>query len=95
MAKVTRSDRLVDLAALLLIVVGVALYADGTARLHAIERLTYRHPGPRGIAQLDVADRARYEANAGITLVLLGAVVGAASALRVVRRSSGADSAIL
>lgn len=86
MATVNRRDRLVDLAALLLIVAGIALYADGTARLHAIERFTYRHPGPRGVAQLDVADRARYEANAGITLVVLGAVVGVVSAVRHSRR---------
>jgi hypothetical protein len=86
MATVTRRDRLVDLAALLLIVAGVALYATGTWQLRQIMRYSYQHPGPRGTKQLQVADRARYGANTGIALVVLGAGVGIASAVRVARR---------
>jgi hypothetical protein len=86
MATVNRRDRFIDLAALLLIVAGVALYVDGTARLRAIALLSYRHPGARGIRQLDVADRARYESNGGIALVVLGAVVGVVSATSHARR---------
>ena len=86
MATITRRDRLIDLAALVLIVAGVALYLDGNARLQGISRLTYKHPGPRGVRQLDMADRARYECNAGIGLAILGCVVGAVSAGRVMAR---------
>lgn len=90
MATVTRRDRLVDLAALLCILAGAALYLDGAARLRAISQFSYRHPGPRGVRMLEVADRARYESNAGMGLVVLGAAIGAASALRVVRRTRAA-----
>lgn len=86
MATITRRDRIVDLAALVLIVLGVGLYLDGTLRLRAITQLSYRQPGPRGVRQLDVADRARYECNAGIALTVVGAAVGAASAWRVLAR---------
>jgi len=86
MATITRRDRMVDLAALALILLGVALYMDGTLRLRAITQLSYKQPGPRGVRQLDVADRARYECNAGIVLTVIGAVVGAASAWRVLAR---------
>ena len=87
MTRVTRSDRRVDLAAALLIVAGAALYADGTSRLGTIAQLTFRHPGPSGVKQLDVADRARYEANGGILLVVLGGLTGVASAVRMARRT--------
>lgn len=83
MATITRRDRLVDLGALALIVAGIALYVDGTARLQAIGRLSFRQPGPPGVRQLDMADRARHECNAGIGLAVAGCVVGVASAWRV------------
>jgi len=83
MATVTRRDRLVDLAALLLIVAGTALYLYGTVRLKEIAQLTWRHPGPLGVKQLDAADRARYACNGGMALVVVGAVVGVWSAVRV------------
>jgi hypothetical protein len=92
MTPVTRRDRFVDLAALLIILAGIALYLDGTSRLQAITLFTREHRAPRGVKQLAVADRARYEANTGIALAILGCVVGAASAARVVvrsRRTSG------
>jgi hypothetical protein len=90
MATVNRRDRFIDLAALLLLVAGVALYVDGTARLRAISLLSYRHPGARGIRQLDVADRARYESNGGIALVVLGVTVGVVSAVTHARRRTTA-----
>jgi hypothetical protein len=92
MATVTRRDRLVDLAALLLILAGVATYLDGAARLREIARLSFRHPGPQGVRQLDVADRARYESNGGMALIGVGALVGVASALRVKLRRGAAPA---
>lgn len=89
MPTVTRRDRFVDLAALLIIIAGFVLYLDGTSRLGELTRYSYQHPGPRGVKQLDVADRARYEANGGILLAVLGCVVGAVSAARVLRRGGG------
>lgn len=86
MATVTRRDRLVDLAALLLIVAGIALYGLGTYQLRRIARFSYQHPGPPGTKQLKMADRARYAANTGIAVVVLGAAMGVASAVRVARR---------
>jgi hypothetical protein len=38
------------------------------------------------VRQLDMADHARYEANAGIALAILGCAAGAAHAVRVKRR---------
>jgi hypothetical protein len=86
MTPVTRRDRFVDLAALLIILAGIALYLDGTSRLHAITLFTREHRAPQGVKQLEVADRARYEANAGIAIAVLGCIVGAGSAARVVAR---------
>ena len=86
MAHPTRHDRLLNLAALAMLVLSIALYADGIARLRQIQRYTYRNPGPIGVSQLDMADRARYEANAGIALAALSCVAGAAHAVRVKRR---------
>lgn len=86
MTTITRRDRMVDVAALVLILLGVGLYMDGTLRLRAITQLSYQQPGPRGVRQLDMADRARHECNAGIALTVIGAAVGAASAWRVLAR---------
>ncbi len=86
MADVLRRDRLVDAVALLLILVGLALYVDSQLRFHAIMRLSYKHPGPRGVSQLRAADHARYEANTAFGLVPLGAAVGIAAAIRHARR---------
>lgn len=88
MADVRRRDRIVDAVALFLILIGVALYADSQVRFHAIMRLSYRHPGPRGVSQLTIADHARYEANTAFGLATLGAVVGVAAAVRHSRRKS-------
>jgi hypothetical protein len=86
MATPTRHDRLLDLVALAGILLAIVLYVDGTARLKGISRFTYRNPGPAGVRQLDRADYARYEANAGIALAVLGCVAGAVHAVRVKRR---------
>jgi hypothetical protein len=86
MPTVSRRDRLTDLAALVIILAGIALYLDGTARLRAIGQLSYQHPGPRGQSALAAADRARYESNAGIALAVAGALVGVSSALSHARR---------
>jgi hypothetical protein len=89
MAKPTRRDRYVDLGALFVIVFGVVLYMDGTARLRGIQKFSYAHPGPVGVSQLRAADLARYGANGGITLAVAGCVMGAVSAIRVARRRPG------
>jgi hypothetical protein len=86
MPLVSRRDRLTDLTALLIIVLGVALYLDGTQRLQAISRLSYRNPGRRGESALAAADRARYESNAGLAFVAAGCLVGVGSAVRHARR---------
>ena len=88
MADVRRRDRLVDAVALLLILLGLALYVDSQVRFRAIMRYSYRHPGPRGVSQLKAADHARYEANTAFGLVTLGAAVGIAAAVRHSRRKS-------
>ncbi len=88
MPDVLRRDRLVDGLAILLLIVGVALYVDSQARFRAIMRFSYRHPGPRGISQLTAADHARYEANTAFGLVALGAAVGITAAVRHSRRKA-------
>ena len=88
MPDVIRRDRLVDALAILLLIVGVALYVDSQARFRAIMRFSYRHPGPRGVSQLKAADHARYEANTAFGLVIVGAGIGVAAAVRHSRRSS-------
>ncbi len=81
MTTVSRRDRLIDLAALALIIAGIALYADGTSRLRDITRFSYRHPGPPGLSQRKVADYARYECNAGIGLTIAGCAAGVIGAV--------------
>jgi hypothetical protein len=90
MTSVTRRDRFTDLAALVLIVGGVALYLWSLSRLHDISQLTYAHPGPRGTSALAAADRARYLSNTGLALVLAGVVTAVASAYRHRRGRGGA-----
>ena len=86
MATVSRADRLVDYAALVLLLIGVALYLDAATRLRAIATLSYEHPGPRGQSAVAAADRARDESYAGLAIVAAGCVVGVASAVRHARR---------
>jgi hypothetical protein len=82
MPPVSRRDRYVDLAALLIIVIGLALYLDSSSRFHAILAFSFEHPGPRGQSQLAAADRARYESYGALALAIFGCVTGAVSALR-------------
>jgi len=86
MPTVSRRDRLTDLAALLVILAGIALYLDAGARLRTISAYSYTHPGPRGQSALAAADWARYEAYGGLGLAVLGCSVGVASALAHSRR---------
>ena len=88
MPDVLRRDRIVDVVAMLLILLGVALYVDSQLRFRTITSYTWQHPGPRGASQLVAADHARYEANAAFGLVAVGAAIGIASAVRHSRRTS-------
>lgn len=81
-----RRDRLTDLAALVLILLGAALCVVANIRLQDISRLSYRHPGPPTVSQLAAADRARYLAYGGVGLILGGCAVAGVGAVRVARR---------
>jgi hypothetical protein len=87
MATVSRRDRLTDLAALVLLLAGIALYLDAGARMRTISGYSYRHPGPRGESQLVAADQARAESYGGLALATLGVAAGVASALSHARRT--------
>ena len=88
MTTVSRRDRLVDLSALLLIVVGAALYLVAAVKLHGISLYSRTNPGPPGA--LVAADQARYVSYAGVALVAAGACVGVVAAgLHARRRSLG------
>jgi hypothetical protein len=78
MTTVSRRDRLVDLTALVLIVVGAVLYAVAAARLRSISQYSRTNPGPPGA--LVAADDARYLSYAGFGLVSVGACVGVVAA---------------
>ena len=86
MSTPTRRDRLGDFVAVVLIVAGVALYILAYGRLQDISQLSYRHPGPPSVSQLATAERARYLANGGVGLIVLGCVVGTVAAVRMARR---------
>ena len=88
MTTVSRRDRLVDLSALLLIVVGAALYVVAAVKLHGISLYSRTNPGPPGA--LVAADQARYVSYAGVALVAAGACVAVVAAgLHARRRSMG------
>jgi len=88
MATVSRRDRMVDLAALLLIVGGVALYLVAAAKLRSISLYSRANPGPPGA--LDAADRARYLSYGGLALVAVGSCIGVVAAgLHARRRTAG------
>ena len=78
MTTVSRRDRLVDLAALVLIVVGATLYIVAATRLRTISLYSRTSPGPPGA--LVAADQARYLSYAGLGLVSAGACVGVVAA---------------
>jgi hypothetical protein len=79
---VSPRDRLTDLASLLIVLAGIALFLVGAARLREISKLSWQHPGPPGQSALAAADRARYLSNAGMALTLLGCAVGVGGAVR-------------
>jgi hypothetical protein len=88
MTTVSRRDRLVDLSALLLIVLGAALYLLAAVQLHGISLYSRTNPGPLGA--LVAADQARYLSYAGVVLVAVGACVGiVAAGLHARRRAIG------
>jgi hypothetical protein len=87
MTTVSRRDRLVDLAALLLIVGGAALYLAAAAKLHTISLYSRTNPGPPGA--LVAADRARYVSYAGLAVIAIGACVGVVAAGLHARRRAG------
>jgi hypothetical protein len=79
MTQVSRRDRQADLAAVLIIAAGAALYLFAAARLHTISLYSKTNPGPPGA--LVAADRARYTSYAGVALVGLGCLVSVAAAV--------------
>lgn len=78
MTTVSRRDRLVDLAALVLILAGAALYLVAAAKLRTISQYSRTNPGPPGA--LVAADRARYLSYGGLALISVGACVGVVAA---------------
>ena len=82
MATVSRRDRLTDLAGLVIILAGIALYLDAGARLRTISGYSYGNPMPFGQSALAAADWARRESYGGLALAVLGCAVGVASAVR-------------
>jgi ABC-type lipoprotein release transport system permease subunit len=90
MRTVSRSARLLDLAALAGILLGALLCLWSNARMTEISKLSYRHPGPPSVSALAAADRARYVAYGGVLLILAGCGVGVASAIRHSRQKAAA-----
>ena len=78
MTSVSRRDRQIDLGALLLIVVGAALYIVAATQLHTISLYSRTNPGPPGA--LLAADHARYTSYAGVVLITAGCIVGVVAA---------------
>jgi len=93
MTQVSRRDRQADLAALLIIAAGAALYLIAAAWLHTISLYSKANPGPPGA--LIAADRARYTSYAGVALVVIVCLVSVAVAAlhQWRRRSAGTVSA--
>jgi hypothetical protein len=94
MTQVSRRDRQADLAAVLIIAAGAALYLFAAARLHTISLYSKTNPGPPGA--LDAADQARYTSYAGVALIGLGCLVsvGAAALHQWRRRTAGTPGAV-
>jgi hypothetical protein len=87
MTPVSRRDRQIDLAGLLLIVVGAALYVVAAVKLHTISLYSRTNPGPPGA--LVAADQARYASYAGVALIAVGCCIGVVAAgLHAKRRAS-------
>lgn len=78
MTQVSKRDRQADLAAVLIIAAGAALYLFAAARLYSISQYSKTNPGPPGA--LVAADHARYTSYAGVALIGLGCLVSVAAA---------------
>ena len=89
MTSVSRRDRQIDLAALLFIVVGAALYIVAAVKLHTISQYSRTNPGPRGA--LVAADQARYTSYAGVALIVVGCCIGVVAAGMHTRRRSSSQ----
>jgi hypothetical protein len=79
MTQVSKLDRQADLAAVLIIAAGVALYLSAAIRLYSISQYSKTNPGPPGA--LVAADHARYASYAGVALVGIGCLVSVAAAV--------------
>lgn len=92
MESVSRRDRQIDIAALLLIVLGTALYLGARARMLDIaQRYSWRQPGPAGAVTL--VDQAMNLTYAGVALIVVGCSVAAVGALLHSRRRRGTTPA--
>ena len=94
MPTVSRRARLVDLAALATILLGVALCFWANSRMREIGKLSYRHPGPPSVSALAAADRARYLAYGGVALIVAGCFVSVVGTARLSRRKVADDSTV-
>ena len=74
MTLVSRRDRQADLASIVIIAAGAAIWLFAVAWLHTISQYSKANPGPPGA--LVAADQARYTSYAGVMLIGLGCVVG-------------------
>lgn len=86
MPTVSRQDRLWDLAALALIVLGAIVAVIATSQLREISKYSVQHPAPKGTHALEQADDARYLAYGGVLLILGGCGVAVASHRRHAQR---------
>jgi hypothetical protein len=86
MATVSRRDRLTDFAALALVLAGIALYLDASARIRTVLTYSYQHPGPSGRSAVMAVVWAGRESHAGLGLAVVGCLVGAVSAYTHLRR---------
>jgi len=78
MTLVSRRDRQADIAAIVIIAAGTAIYLLAAAWLHSISLYSKANPGPPGA--LDAADRARYTSYAGVVIISVGCLVGVCAA---------------
>ena len=86
MPPVSRNARLMDLAALGLILLGAALCLAANAQMQEIGKLSYKHPGPPSVSALAAADRARYLVYGGVGIISAGCIVAIAGAIGHSRR---------
>jgi NADH:ubiquinone oxidoreductase subunit 2 (subunit N) len=78
MTIVSRRDRQADLAAIVIIAAGAAVWLFAVAWLYTISQYSKTNPGPPGA--LVAADQARYTSYAGVVLIAVGCFVGVCAA---------------